>query len=159
MFKILRNNTVKALHSIYQQIWRTQAWTTGLEKVSFHSNPKGGQCQRMIKLPHNHIHFMCSQGDAQNPSSWTSTSTWTKNFKLYKLDWEKAEEPEIELLTTFGSMKKQGNSRKKYQLCFIDYAKASDCVDHKKLWKSVKEMEIPDHLTCLPRTCMQIKEQ
>ena len=70
---------------------------------------------------------------------------------MSKLGLEKAEEPEIELLTSFGSLKKQGNSRKKYQLCFIDYAKASDCVDHNKLWKTLKEMGIPDHLTWLLR--------
>ena len=46
--------------------------------------------------------------------------------------------------------KKQGNSKKK--ICFIDYAKAFDCVDHNKLWKILKEMGIPDHLTCLLRT-------
>ena len=43
--------------------------------------------------------------------------------------------------------------------CFIDYAKAFDWVDHNKLWKILKEMEIPDHLACLLRNCMQIKKQ
>ena len=43
--------------------------------------------------------------------------------------------------------------------CFIDYAKAFDCVDHKKLWKILKEMGIPDHNTCLCETCMQVKKQ
>ena len=44
-------------------------------------------------------------------------------------------------------------------ICFIDYAKAFDCVDHNKLWKILKEMEILDHLTCLLRICMQVKKQ
>ena len=43
--------------------------------------------------------------------------------------------------------------------CFIDYAKAFDCVDHKKLWKILKEMGIPDHLTCLLKTYMQVRKQ
>jgi len=43
--------------------------------------------------------------------------------------------------------------------CFIDYAKAFDCVDHKKLWKILKEMGIPDHVTCLLRNHMQVKKQ
>ena len=64
---------------------------------------------------------------------------------------EKAEEPEIKLPTFIGSYKKQENSRKKIYFCFIDYAKAFDCVDHNKLWKILKEMGIPDHLTCLLR--------
>ena len=61
---------------------------------------------------------------------------------MFKLDLEKAEEPEIKLPTSAASLKKQ---------CFIDYAKAFDCVDDKKLWKIMKEMGIPDHLTCLLR--------
>ena len=64
---------------------------------------------------------------------------------------EKAEEPEIKLPTSTGSSKKQESSRKNIYFCFIDYAKAFDCVDHNKLWKILKEMGIPDHLTCLLR--------
>ena len=52
LFQILEDDAVKVLHSICQQIWKTQQWT-GLEKVSFHSNPKERQCPRMLKLPHN----------------------------------------------------------------------------------------------------------
>ena len=73
------------------------------------------------------------------------------NVQMFKLDLEKAEEPEIKLPTFIGSYKKQGNSRKKIYFCFIDYAKAFDCVDHNKLWKILKEIKIPDHLTCLLR--------
>ena len=55
-------------------------------------------------------------------------------------------------LPTFtGSWKKQESSRKNIHFCFIDYAKAFDCVDHNKLWKILKEMGIPDHLTSLLR--------
>ena len=69
----------------------------------------------------------------------------------FKLVLEKAEEPEIKLPTSAGSSKKQENFRKNMYFCFIDYAKAFDCVDHNKLWKIVKEMGIPDHLTGLLR--------
>ena len=62
---------------------------------------------------------------------------------------EKAEEPEIKWPTSVGSLKKQESSRK--NICFIDYTKAFDCVDHSKLWKILPEMGIPDHLTCLLR--------
>ena len=67
---------------------------------------------------------------------------------MFKLVLEKAEEPEIKLPTSSGSWKKQ---EKNIYFCFIDYAKAFDCVDHNKLWKILKEMRIPDHLTCLLR--------
>ena len=65
---------------------------------------------------------------------------------------EKAEEPEIKLPSSAGSSIKQESSRKKnIYFCFIDYAKAFDCVDHNKLWKILQEMGIPDHLTRLLR--------
>ena len=71
------------------------------------------------------------------------------NFQIFKLDLEKAGEPEIKLPTSVGLSIKQESSRKSIYFCFIDYAKASDCVDHNKLWKILKEMGIPNHLTCL----------
>ena len=70
---------------------------------------------------------------------------------MFKLVLEKAEEPEIKLPTSAGSWKKQDSSRKNIYFCFIDYAKAFDCVDHNKLWEILKEMGIPDHLICLVR--------
>ena len=70
---------------------------------------------------------------------------------MFKLVLEKAEEPEIKLPTYAGSWKKQESSRKTSISALFDYAKASDCVDHNKLWKILKEMGIPDHLTCLLR--------
>ena len=71
--------------------------STGLEKGSFHYNPKEGQCQRMVKLPYSHAHFACQQGYAQNPPSQASSRT--ENFQMYKLGFEEAEEPEIKLPT------------------------------------------------------------
>ena len=73
------------------------------------------------------------------------------NFQIFKLVLEKAEEPEIKLPTSAGSLKKQEFSRKNIYFCFIDYAKAFDCVGHNKLWKILKVMGVPDHLTCLLR--------
>ena len=69
---------------------------------------------------------------------------------MFKLVLEKAEEPEIELPTCTGSWKKEESSRKT-SFCFVDYAKAFDCVAHNKLWEILQEMGIPDHLTCLLR--------
>jgi len=71
-------------------------------------------------------------------------------FQIFKLDLEKAEEPEIKLPTSVGSLKKKREFQKT-SILFIDYAKAFDLVDHHKLWKILKEMRIPDHLTCLLR--------
>ena len=78
---------------------------------------------------------------------------------MFKLVLEKAEESEIKLPTSAGSCKKQESSRKNIYFCFIDYAKAFDSVDHHKLWKILREMGIPDHLTCLWEICMQVRKQ
>ena len=57
LFQILKHDVVKVLHSVCQQIWKTQQWSQDWKKVSFHSNPKDGQCQKMFKLPHNCTHL------------------------------------------------------------------------------------------------------
>ena len=69
---------------------------------------------------------------------------------MFKLVLEKAEEPEVKLPTSAGSSKTQEFQKNIYS-CFIDYVKAFDYVDHNKLWKILKDMGIPDHLTCLLR--------
>ena len=58
---------------------------------------------------------------------------WTVNFQMFKLDLEKPEEPEIKLPTFVGSSKKQEHQKNIF-FCFIDYAKAFDCMDHNRLW-------------------------
>ena len=78
---------------------------------------------------------------------------------MFKLDLEKAEESDIKLPTSAGSSKKQESSRKNICFCFIDYAKAFDCVDHNKLWKILTEMGTPDHLTSSWETYMQVRKQ
>ena len=74
---------------------------------------------------------------------------------MFKLDLEMAEERDVKLPTSVGSLRKQ-EFQKNIYFCFIEYAKDFDCVDHNKLWKILKEMGIPDHLTCL---CIQVKKQ
>ena len=71
------------------------------------------------------------------------------NCELFKLDLEKAEEPEIKLPTSVGSSKKAREFQK--NSCFIDYGKAFDCLDHNKLWKILQVMGIPYYMTCLLR--------
>ena len=77
---------------------------------------------------------------------------------MFKLVLEKAEEPEIKLPTSAGSSKKQ-EFQKNIYFCFIDYAKAFDCVDHNKLWKILKEMGIPDTWPASWETYMQVRRQ
>ena len=74
---------------------------------------------------------------------------------MFKLDLEKSEEPEIKLPTSVGLQKKQEFQKSIY---FTDNTKAFYCVDHDKLWKILKEMGIPDHLTCLLRNLYAVQE-
>ena len=71
----------------------------------------------------------------------------TENFQILKLDLEK-EKPEIKLATLL-AIKTAREFQKNIYFCFTDYAKAFDCVDHKKLWKILKYMGIRYHYTCL----------
>ena len=80
------------------------------------------------------------------------------NFQMFKLDIEKAEEPEIKFPTSVGSWKKQ-EFQKNIYFCFIDYAKAFDCVDHNKVWKILQEWEYQITLSASWEICMQVKKQ
>ena len=78
---------------------------------------------------------------------------------MFKLVLVKAEEPEVKLPTSAGSWKKGREFQKNIYFCFIDYAKAFDCVDHNKLWKILKEMGISEHLTASWETYMHVRKQ
>ena len=73
------------------------------------------------------------------------------NFQMFKLVLEKAEEPEIKLPTSVGSLKKRESSRKTSTSALLTMPKPLT-VDNSKLWKILQEVEIPDHLTCLLRS-------
>ena len=77
-------------------------------------------------------------------------NTWTVNFQMFKLDLEKAEESEIKLPMSVGSWKSD-RVPEKHLLFLYWLGQAFDCVDHNTLWKILKEMGIPEHLTCLFR--------
>ena len=78
---------------------------------------------------------------------------------MLKLVLEKAEEPEIKLPTSTGSSKKAREFQKNIYFCFIDYAKAFDCVDHSKLWKILKEREYQTTWPASWETCMQVRKR
>ena len=125
------------------------AVATKLEKVNFHSNSKERQCQRMFKLLYSCTHLTYQQSNTENSLSFNSM--WTVNFQMFNLDLENAEEPKIKLPTSVGSSQKAREFQKNIYLCFTDYTKAFDYVDHNKLCKILQEMGILDHLTCLLR--------
>ena len=122
---------------------------TGLEKVSFHSNPKEGQRQRIFKLLHDCTHFTCQQGNAQNPSHQASTVCEPRTSRYTSQIQKRQRGTRDQIANICWIIEKPRKFQK--NICLIDYAKAFDCVDHNKLWKILQEMEIPDYLTCLLR--------
>ena len=126
------------------------AVATGLEKVSFHSNPKERQCQRMLKLPQNCTHLThykvmlkILQARLQQYMNWELPDV--------QAGFRKGRGTRDQTANICWNMEKAREFQKNIHFCFIDYDKAFDCVDHNKLWKILKEMGIPDHLTCLLR--------
>ena len=126
------------------------AVATGLEKVSFHSNPKEKKCQRIFKLLHSFTHLSCQQSNAQNFPSQASTLHDPRTFR-YSIEFRKGRGIADQVANISWITEKEREFQKNIQFCFIDYAKALDCVDHNKVWKILKEMGIPDHLICLLR--------
>ena len=123
---------------------------TGLEKVSFHSNPKERQCQRMFKLPHNAL---------MSHTSKVMLKILQVRLQQYmnhelpdvQVGLRKGRESRDQIVNIYWIIEKAREFQKTIYFCFIDYAKAFDCVDHNKLWTVLQEMGIPDHLTCLLR--------
>ena len=126
------------------------AVATGLEKVSFHSTSKERQCQRMLKLPHN---LLISHASKVMPKILQARLQQYMNRELpdVQAGFRKGRGTRDQIANIRWIIEKAREFQKNMYICFIDYAKAFDCVDHKKLWKILQEMGIPDHLTCLLR--------
>ena len=84
-------------------------------------------------------------------------NTWTMKFQMFKLVWEKGEEQDVKLPTSTGWSKKQESSRKTSNSALLTMPKPM-ILNHNKLWKILKEMGIPDHLTCLLRNLYAVQE-
>ena len=125
---------------------------TELEKVSFHFSPKQGQCQRMFKLPYtvtlisyaNKVMLKIFQARLQQYMNWDILGA--------QAGVRKGKRSRDQIVNICWIIEKAREFQKIISFCFIDYVRAFDCVDHKKLWKILKEMCTPDHLTCLLRS-------
>ena len=134
------------------------AVATGLERVSFHSNPKESNAKE------------CSNYCTIALISHTN-KVMLKIFQARLQQYVNHELPDVQTGFRKGRgtrdqianirwiMEKAREFQENIYFCFTDYAKTFDCVDHSKLWKILKEMGIPDHLTGLLRICMQVKKQ
>ena len=122
---------------------------TGLEKVSFHSNPKERQCQRMLKLPT--IALISHAGKVMLKILQDRIQQYVHcELPDVQAGFRKGRRIRDQIANICCSSEKH-EFQKNIYFCFIDYAKAFDCVDHNKLWKILKHMGTPDHLICLLR--------
>src|SRR5574341_1556022 len=150
LFKILKDDAVTVLHSICQQIWKTQQWTQDWKRSVFIPIPKKGNAKE------------CSNYHTIALISHTR-KVMLKILQAGLQQYMNGELPDVQAGFSKGRgirdqianicwiMEKAREFQKNIYFCFIDYAKAFDCVDHSKLWEILKEMGIPDHLTCFLR--------
>ena len=150
LLQILKDDAVKVLHSICQQTWKTQQWPQDWKRSVFIPISKKGNAKECSNY---HTIALISH------VSKVMLKILQSRFKQYM----KHELPDIQVGFRKGRgtrdqianicwiIKKATEFQKNVYFCFIDYAKAFDRVDHHKLWKILKEMEMPDHLTCLLR--------
>ena len=124
------------------------AVATGLEKVCFHLNPKEGQCQKVLKLLHN---VLFSHTNKVMLKILQARLQQYMNHELpdVQAGFRKGRGTRDQISNIHWIVQKAREFQKNIYCCFIDYTKVFDCVDHNKLWKILKEMGIPDHLTCL----------
>ena len=138
LFQILKDDALKVLHSICQQIWPAVA--TGLEKVSFHSNPKERQCQRMLRLPHN-----CTISHASKVILKILQARLQQyvNYELpdVQAGFRKGRGTKIKLSTSIGSLRKQESFRKTSMSALLTMPKPLT-VWMTTNWKILQEMGI-----------------
>ena len=130
---------------------------TGLEKVSLHSYRKERQCQRMFKLC---TIALISHASKVMLKILQARLQQYMNHALpdVQAGCRKGRGTRAQIANIHWILQKARKFQKYIYVCFIDYAKAFDCVDHNKLGKILKEMGIPDHLTCLLRNLYAVQE-
>ena len=148
LFQILKNDAVKVLHSICQQIWKTQQWPQDWKTSVFIPIPKKGNPKECSNY---HTVTLISHASKVMLKILQVSLQQYANHELpdVQAGFRKDRGLRDQIAKIHWIIEKAREFQKKICVCFIDYAKALDCVDHNKLWKILKEMGIPDHLTCL----------
>ena len=134
LFQNLKDDAIKVMHSICQQIWKTQHWPQNWKRSVFIPIPKKSNAKECSN--YCTIALISHASKVMLKILQARLQQYVNQELPYVPHLEKAEEPEIKLPTSTGSSKKQESSRKNIYFCFIDYVKAFDCVDHNKLENS-----------------------
>ena len=150
LFQILKDDTVKMLYSICQQIWKTQQWPQDWKKSVFTLIPKKDNVKECSNY---RIIVLISHTSKVMLKILQTRLQQYVNHELSDVQagFRKGRGTRDQIANICWIMEKAREFQKNIYFCFIDYAKAFDCVDHNKLWKILKEMGIPDHLICLLR--------
>ena len=150
LFQILKDNAVKVLHSVCQQIWKIQQWPQNWKRSVFISIPKKGNakecsnCHTTALIWHaSKIMLKILQVRLQQYVNWEIPDV--------QAGFRKGRGTRDQIANICWIMEKTREFQKNIYFCFIDYTKAFDCVDHNKLWNILNEMVIPDLITCLLR--------
>ena len=147
-FQILKDNTVKALHSICQQIWKTQQWPQDWKRSIFIPIPKKGNTKECSIY---HTIALISHTSKIMLRILQASLQQYVNCELpdVQTGFRKNRGTREQISNIRWIIKKTREFQKNIYFCFIEYAKAFDYVDHNKVWKILQEMGIPDHLACL----------
>ena len=150
LFQILKDNAVKVLHSICQQIGKSQQWPQDWKRSVFIPTPKkcnAKECSNYCKIaPISHASKVMLKTLQARLQQYVN-----RELRDVQAGFRKGRGTRDQIYNIHWIMEKAREFQKNIYFCFIDYAKAFDCVDHNKLWKIQKEMGMPDHLTCLLR--------
>ena len=145
LFHIMKDDAVKVLHSIGQQIWKTQQWPQDWKRSVFTSIPNKGNAKECS----NYCTIALISHAAKLVLKILQAKLQHGELADIQAGLRKGRETRDQIANIHWIMKKAREFQKNIYFSFIDYAKAFDCVYHNKLWKNLKEMGIPDHLTCL----------
>ena len=158
LFQTLKDDAVKVLHSISQQSWKTQQWPQDRKRSDFIPIPKKGNAR---ECSHYHTIALISHTSKVMLKILQARLQQYVNCELQDVQagFRKGRGTRDQIANICWIMEKARELQKNIYFCFIDYTNVFDCVDHRKLWKILKEMGIPDHLTCLLRICMQVMKQ
>ena len=145
LIQILKDDAVKVLHSIYQQIWKTQKWLQDWKRSVFIPIPKKGNAKEFSNY---HTIVLISHASKVILKILQARLQQYVNRELPNVQagFRKGRGIRDQIANILWIIKKAREFQKNIYFCHIDYAKAFDCVDHNKLWKILKEMGIPDHL-------------
>ena len=150
LFQILKDDAVKVLHSICQQIWKTQQWPQDWKRSVFIAIPKKGNAKECSNY---HTIALISHASKEMLKILQARLQLYVNCELpdVQAGFRKGRGTRGQIAKIHWIIKKAREFQRNIYFCFIDYVKAFDCVDHNKLWKILQKMGIPGHLTCFLR--------